>query len=63
MNLYSRLLALIVKYKCETCQGSGIITDAEPGDIYFNTQTCSACKGTGVTKTIQQIAALIRRLL
>ena len=62
MNRYLKIKDLILKYKCQTCTGLGTINDAEPGDISFNTTTCPACKGTGMTKTVKQIAALIGRL-
>lgn len=62
MNNYLKLKELILKYKCQTCQGTGHTDDAEPGDICYNTIVCPTCKGTGLTKTIKQIAALIGRL-
>lgn len=33
--------------RCESCLGSGVCDDAEPGDISFKTWKCTTCKGTG----------------
>lgn len=34
--------------RCTVCNGSGECNDAEPGDIDYNSWTCTECNGEGV---------------
>lgn len=45
----------LVKAKCETCHGLETISDAEPGDIWHRTIKCPTCKGTGLSKSVDEI--------
>jgi len=38
--------------QCDTCLGTGVVDDAEPGDISFNTYPCPDCKGAKTMKLI-----------
>lgn len=38
------------KFRCPACSGLGKVYDAEPGDISFNSESCSDCKGSGFSK-------------
>lgn len=52
MSEFLDLKKQIEEYKCPICSGNGIITDAECGDIYFNTWKCIECGGTGLKTQI-----------
>lgn len=44
---YQIFLAQAEALKCETCKGSGMLNDAELGDISFRSWPCEQCKATG----------------
>lgn len=48
MNEYEKLLSELNSKRCEACMGSGTVTDAEAGDIWFNEHTCFECDGSGL---------------
>jgi hypothetical protein len=48
MSEFHDKLQAIENLRCTTCYGSGQCDDAEAGDIFHNTWTCTACNGTGL---------------
>jgi DnaJ-class molecular chaperone len=52
---YQGLLAELEARKCQSCDGSGRIDDAEPGDTSFLEWTCGACRGTGLNDGQAQV--------
>lgn len=49
-NEYDRLKEELKNKKCKTCGGLGKCDDADFGDIWFRTWTCSDCNGTGINE-------------
>ncbi len=47
-SIYQTLLKQLESLRCEECHGSGVVDDAAPGDISFNTYVCPVCKGKGM---------------
>ena len=47
MSKYQEELQKLENSMCQTCQGSGEMDDAEPGDIFYNTYNCCKCGGSG----------------
>lgn len=47
--------------KCPTCKGIGVLDDADPGDIMFNTWPCPTCKGNK-HEVIDQIDLVINQI-
>ena len=44
---YSETLTHLKSLHCSECFGSGVVDNADLGDITFSTFTCSKCNGTG----------------
>lgn len=44
VRMENKILRKIL-FPCGTCGGSGILDDAEPGDICFKTWPCPECEG------------------
>jgi hypothetical protein len=47
MSLFNQLVDEVRTKMCQTCYGDGEYDDAEPGDTFFNTIRCTACRGSG----------------
>ena len=47
MNAFEEISDQLYKLMCTYCDGHGVVDDAEPGDISFNTYDCPSCGGTG----------------
>ena len=48
MNEYEKLSTELDSKRCKACVGTGTVTDAEVGDIWFNEYTCLECDGRGL---------------
>lgn len=55
MNLKQKIWKALEDDCCETCNGVGVVDDADAGDIYFNVYICDDCDGTGIKKEKQAI--------
>lgn len=51
-SAYSKLESALEKAECNTCGGIGECNDAGPGDMYFNSWVCHACKGSGICPSL-----------
>ena len=51
MSAYQDAVKELEARRCETCQGSGEVDDADLGDIYYNKWTCAVCRGSGFAPT------------
>lgn len=41
--------------RCQACGGLGTTNDAELGDIYYKTEVCKSCNGTGKRQVVSPI--------
>lgn len=48
MNKYEQLISELKDKECKVCNGLGRCSDAEPGDIFYNSWECPECKGSGI---------------
>ena len=55
MSQYTEFQDRVSVEACTTCGGLGYTTDAEPGDISYNTKPCMACNTTGFKRSYYPI--------